>query len=256
MTDMNGEIIPLWQPPGFSTHLIARRISESLGVKTSHTGTLDPMAEGVIIILTDELRNKKYDYASWLKTYEFDLVLGIATDTFGFLGKLTKETIPTEISHGNITKVIKEFAGEYEQEVPPYSAIKIKGKPLHWYARNNRLNEVEIPTRTGKIKQIEVVDIGSKCLDQLIPEQIARIKSIEGDLRQEEIIQQWDQIGENPELQIVKTRVTTTKGLYVRRLATDIAEKLDTTGIAVNIVRIQNGDYTKENSKKVQVYGM
>lgn len=244
------KIIPIWQPPGHSTHILSKKVAESLGVKTSHTGTLDPMAEGVVIILSDEERLKKYEYAKWLKTYEFEIVLGIKTDSGDGLGMIESISMPTrQMSEAFLGATLASFLGEYTQKVPSYSAIKVKGKPMHWWARNNRLNEVGVPVRHGKIHNIELIGITEISATDFIPELCDRIKLIEGDLRQDVVLAQWKEFSRTHDSQCFQkicVRVEMTKGLYVRTLASDICEKLGTCGFVYRLVRTQNGEYTKD----------
>lgn len=250
---MEKEVLPIWQPQGYSTHIIAAKIAEKYGIKTSHTGTLDPMAEGVIIILLGETRLKKYEYAHWIKEYEFEIVFGIETDSQDGLGLITRSEKPIEkkLSRNMIQNTLNSFQGNYEQKIPPYSAIKVSGKPLHWWARNNKTHQIEIPTRKGQIKKLQLIDMYEKNIPNWVETNVDSIYKVTGNLRQDLIIKQWQKFKSSynsNKLSIVKLRVEMTKGLYVRSLAIDIARQLETVGITNNIRRVKNGRYTEENS--------
>ena len=240
-------ILPVWQPQGESTHEIARKLSIKYGVKTSHTGTLDPMAEGVVIILLGDVRLKKYEYAAWPKTYEFEIVFGISTDTYDGMGVFQRFNLGSP-SEKQVKGVCREFIGSYSQKVPTYSAIKVRGKSLHTYAKNRE--HVSLPERYGYISDLILLSFNSINFCSLSQQVIVQIKKIVGDFRQDEIINQWEKGGPrfNPLLQTAKLRVKMTKGLYVRSLVQDICKKLNTLGIANNIVRVSSGDYNIENS--------
>lgn len=123
--------------------------------KVGHTGTLDPLARGLLIVCTDKdtklvdiLTAKKKEYIATIK-------LGIKTDTLDITGNII------ERSNYNFTKeellrVLNSFLGKSKQQVPIYSAIKIKGKKLYEYARNNI--EVELPVRDIEIYNIELLE--------------------------------------------------------------------------------------------------
>ena len=123
--------------------------------KVGHTGTLDPLARGLLIVCTDKdtklvdiLTAKKKEYIATIK-------LGIKTDTLDITGNII------ERSNYNFTKeellrVLNSFLGKSKQQVPIYSAIKIKGKKLYEYARNNI--EVELPVRDVEIYNIELLE--------------------------------------------------------------------------------------------------
>jgi tRNA pseudouridine55 synthase len=257
------KILPIWQPVGHSTHIIAKKTSEKFGVKTSHTGTLDPMAEGVIIVLLGEERLKKKEYAKWPKTYEFDVTLGISTDTYDSLGLVKDVSFVEKATEGlknKLNQVVQELKGDYVQKVPPYSAIKIKGNPLHWYARHDKLNEISLPKKEGIIFDIEIKNFKFVNTEKLLEHQLEKIAKVTGDLRQEEITNQWREFLAKEifpkEVPIIKVRAKTSKGLYIRSLSQDICDALDVLGFVSNLVRIQNGSYSRKSSQTLdEVFG-
>lgn len=246
---MNFEIIPIWQPLSCSTHIIAYKISQKLGVKTSHTGTLDPMAEGVIIVLSGETRLKKYEFAFWEKEYEFEILPGVSTDSFDAMGIFYTsssndfEDFPKKTNFS----FLNSFIGPYQQTYPIFSTKVVNKKHLHEHARANA--SVELPKKEGEIK--ELVFLGEKKIEkaEVLNSIISRISKIKGDFRQEEIISQWKNSKLPPKLPIYKFKVRMSKGLYVRSLAQDICKRVNSTGICYSIVRTKNGDFSKENSK-------
>ena len=149
-------ILPLWQPVGNSTNLIAHKISEKLKVKTSHTGTIDPMAEGVIIVLLGEERLKKYEYAKWIKGYEFEIIFGISTDTYDGMGLIVKKDLKKILKKETLLNLKSKFSGKYLQKIPPYSTKKIHGKHMHEFARSGL--SVELPIKAGKLYQFTLIE--------------------------------------------------------------------------------------------------
>lgn len=230
---MKEDILPIWQPVGFSTHEIARKLAEKHGVKTSHTGVIDPMAEGVVIVLLGEERLKKYEYAKWKKAYEFEVVFGLKTDTYDGLGLVEICGDDVVIEKKSLEDVLTRFVGPYTQQYPAYSSKVVKGKPLHWYSRNEKLDEVDIPEKSGEIYSIELLDLNKIDLSDVVSDVISRVDLVEGDFRQEKIKGRWDStlrdVGDLS-LSIAKVRVCMSKGMYVRGLAVDIASKLNTCG--------------------------
>lgn len=254
MTNQIPKIISLWQPVGSSTHILAKKIAQKYGVKTSHTGTLDPMAEGVVIILLGEDRLKKYEYAKWLKTYEFEILFGISTDSLDGLGMITAVDFSKsmDITKSRLDIILSTFTGSYTQSVPVYSAIKVKGKPMHWYARNSQLQGVTVPKRSGEILEISLLDLQELSLNSVINDVNSKISLVKGDLRQNEVKLQWQNFLKNntqESVKLAKIKVQMTKGLYVRSLAQDIAQKLDIPAFTYSIVRTKNGNYSKINSQ-------
>ena len=214
----------------------------------------------MIIVLLGKNRNKKYEYAEWPKTYEFEMVFGLSTDTYDGMGLVTSFH-EGEISERSLKEVLESLKGEYVQDVPPFSSAKVKGKPLHWFARNKLLSGVEIPRKTGEIFEIELLDLYEKDFKHVVRDICKRIDLVTGDFRQDKIKTRWAQLIEAQKdketVQVAKIRVQMSKGLYIRSLSQDIAEKLNTTGFVFKLVRTANGDYTKENSQTLEeVFGL
>ena len=244
------DILPIWQPIGFSTHLITQRVGEKLGVKTSHTGTLDPMAEGVIIVLLGEERLKKEEYALWKKTYEFEIAFGYSTDTFDGMG-LVEETSSRAVAAKDFEEVLKDLVGEYVQEIPKFSTKKVGGKHLHEIAKSD--SPIEKIKKSGEIYELDLINFEEMTQNEMIQHTISKIEKVTGDFRQKEIISRWREIAKNhspsKNTKIAKLWTTLSKGLYVRSLSQDICKKLNTVGFAFSITRTANGDYNKSNCK-------
>ena len=150
-----GGILYVNKPKGITSFDVVKRISNSLGIKKiGHTGTLDPMATGVMIIAFGQATKIVELLSAEDKEYIATAKLGIKTDTYDITGKIldTKE-ITTNI---NIEKVINNFQKTYNQEVPIYSAVKVKGKKLYEYARNNE--KIDLPKKQVTIKKIELLE--------------------------------------------------------------------------------------------------
>lgn len=123
--------------------------------KIGHTGTLDPIATGVLVCLFGKY-TKLVDLLTYLdKEYIAEIKLGIKTDTGDITGSII-ENKSFNITKDNIIKVFEKFPQKYEQTVPKYSAVKINGKKLYEYARNNI--EIELPKREVSIFSLELID--------------------------------------------------------------------------------------------------
>ncbi len=244
------EVISLWQPVGYSTHLIAKRVSEKLNTKVSHTGTLDPMAEGVVIILAGETRKKKYEFAKWLKEYEFEMVFGVSTDTLDGLGipKISNAVFEED----TLKEITKDLIGDYKQKYPVFSAKKVLGKPLHWFARKDKLDTIQIPHKEGVIHDLQLLSINELSFLEISNNVISRVSKITGDLRQEEIKDAWVSLKVSSLFKVAKFKVVLTKGLYVRGLVRDIAHRLNVEAFTYSIKRTKNGEFTRNNSKTLE----
>lgn len=159
--NMHGAII-VNKAPNMTSRDVINILNKKFNTKSiGHTGTLDPIAEGVLVCLigkytklTDILINHDKEYIASFK-------LGILTDTLDITGKILKEE-KVNLTKEEIQKTILSFKGTYNQEVPIYSAVKINGKKLYEYARNNE--EIPLPKREVNIYDIELLNIDNECL--------------------------------------------------------------------------------------------
>ncbi len=123
--------------------------------KVGHTGTLDPLAEGVLVVTIGNATKISELLTSEYKEYIAEAILGIKTDTYDIEGKvIDKKDINNDI---NLKDTISSYKKTYMQEVPIYSAVKVNGKKLYEYARNNE--EVKLPKKKVTIKEIELLSI-------------------------------------------------------------------------------------------------
>ena len=123
--------------------------------KIGHTGTLDPIASGVLVCLIGKYTKLVDLITSYDKTYIATIKLGIKTDSLDETGNII-ETNDNNIKLSDIKKVFQEFPKKYLQTVPKYSAIKINGKKLYEYARNDI--DIELPKREVSIYSLELID--------------------------------------------------------------------------------------------------
>ena len=134
---------------------VVNEISHLFGIKkVGHTGTLDPLAEGVLIVCIGKATKIVELLTAKDKEYVAGVKLGIKTDSYDITGKVLAEKEVPKIS--NLEEVINSFKKTYQQEVPIYSAVKVDGKKLYEYARNNK--EVELPKKEVTIKEIELLE--------------------------------------------------------------------------------------------------
>lgn len=161
INNMQGAII-VNKAPDMTSRDVINILNKKFNTKSiGHTGTLDPIAEGVLVCLigkytklTDILINHDKEYIASFK-------LGILTDTLDITGKILKEE-KVNLTKEEIQKTILSFKGTYNQEVPIYSAVKINGKKLYEYARNNE--EITLPKREVNIYDIELLNIDNEII--------------------------------------------------------------------------------------------
>ena len=149
-------IININKPKDYTSRDIVNIVSKTLNTKKcGHTGTLDPIASGVLIICTGEDTKLVELLTSSYKEYIATFKLGIETDTFDITGTVTKTSNKTVDKEG-VINTLNSFIKTYEQTPPIYSAIKVNGKKLYEYARNGE--EVDLPKRKVTIKDISLLE--------------------------------------------------------------------------------------------------
>lgn len=196
---------------GSTSRDVVNKIVKKLGIKkVGHTGTLDPIATGVLVICVGKATKVVDLLTSLEKEYIAEVILGIKTDTLDITGNIVSDQ-KVDISVNDVERVLKSFIGKYSQEVPIYSAVKIKGKKLYEYARNNE--EVLLPKREVNIKNIE-------------------------------LISDIYYVNNHP---CFKFKCTVSKGTYIRSLIKDICEKLNVNGTMLNLTRTRQGQFYLED---------
>jgi tRNA pseudouridine55 synthase len=145
------------KPVGMTSHDVVQAIRNGTGLRRAgHTGTLDPRASGVLVILVGPaVRLSEYVSASD-KRYQAIIRLGAKTDTFDADGKFTQSSQPINITEQQFEEVLKTFIGEIEQTPPPYSAVKVQGRKAYEMARKGE--EVELAPRKITVYHLEVLE--------------------------------------------------------------------------------------------------
>lgn len=207
---MDGIII-INKTKGCTSHDIVYKIKKIFNEKTGHTGTLDPMAEGVLPILIGKGTLVSKYLINHDKKYIVKLQLGIKTDTADSEGKVIEEQdVNVELlNEEKIVSILKKFIGKQEQIPPIYSAIKVNGKKLYEYARKGQ--QVELKPRAIEIYDIKLINVDV----------------------------------ENKQIEF---EVFCGKGTYIRSLCEDIATKFETVGYMKDLKRIQVGNFKIEDS--------
>lgn len=163
---MNGILI-VNKSEGFTSRDVVNKLSKIFNTKKiGHTGTLDPIAKGVLVVVIGKYTKLCEDLTQTFKEYIATFKLGILTNTLDITGKILDEKDVT-VTEEEIRNVIASYKCVYDQEVPIYSSVKINGRKLYEYARNGE--NVVLPKRKVDIKNIEVIDINKdivkiKCL--------------------------------------------------------------------------------------------
>lgn len=179
--------------------------------KVGHTGTLDPMATGLLVICVGRATKLVEVLTSHQKEYIASMMFGMKTDTKDITGTVLEQRI-SHVTKEQIEIVLHDMTTTYQQEVPIYSAVKIHGKKLYEYARNGE--QIELPKREVTIEQLKIID--------------------------------WQD--QKQELTFL-TQVS--KGTYIRSLVEDIATHLDTISTMTALTRTKVGNFSLEQANTI-----
>lgn len=205
-------ILNIDKPAGITSYDVVDVIKKVFpGSKVGHTGTLDPVATGVLPILIGDATKLSEELTAENKLYRVKMLLGVETNTYDITGTIMFASVVNQ-DDIYIRERIKRFIGKQEQVPPIYSAIKVDGKRAYQYAREGK--KVEL-----KPREIEIYDINNIAVD----------------LRKHEVT--FD--------------VYCSKGTYVRSLVNDIGKKIGCGATMIELTRLKNGDFVIDKSIKL-----
>lgn len=212
---MNG-ILLVNKKENWTSRDVVNKVGKILGTKkVGHTGTLDPLATGVLVLCIGSATKLNEILTSTYKEYEAEITLGLLTDTLDITGNELKEE-KVKVNKEQILETLNKMTGKYVQEVPIYSAVKVNGRKLYDYARAGE--SVELPKREVDIKELEL---------------IGNIKYTDNKT-------------------IFNIRCLVSKGTYIRALVNDIANSLNTIGVMSKLTRTKQGKFKLENCYKIE----
>lgn len=187
------------------------RALEQKKLKVGHAGTLDPLATGVMVICTGKATKRIEELQLGRKEYTATLQLGATTPSYDLEHEIDAHYPTEHITEERILEVLKQFTGDIQQVPPVFSACKVDGKRAYDYARKGK--DVELKAKNITIDELEMLRFDAKTME-------------------------------------LDIRVKCSKGTYIRSLARDIGEALDSGAHLTALRRTQVGDYRVENAFK------
>lgn len=235
------------------------RHTRYVNLKMTYAGRLDPMAEGLLLVLSGEKNKEREKYTGLDKDYEFEFILGVETDTYDVLGKIVahqdvKKVDGTALlSEETVAKALSTYKGTFVQKYPAYSSKVIDGVPLFDLARKGKMAGVVLPEHEVTVQSIALtgsyvvhaVDFQKTITDA--------ISAVTGDFRQADILALWNTYFAEQApatITVYKARVSCGSGFYVRQLVSDIGRDLGVGAVTTAIVRTRVGEYTIKDSVK------
>lgn len=225
----------------------------------AYAGRLDPMASGKLLILIGEECRHQENYHALDKQYRFQILFGVSSDSGDVLGLVSEGGNKTP-SKKSIVEALVNFIGKIELPYPIFSSKTVKGKPLHTWTMEGRLDEIEIPTKKSVVYKLELVnyqilsrlevfDYATSKIE-LIPKVTDVRKALGNDFRRPEIRQAWADFLSQGQVDntfaVVTLDCLASSGTYMRTLAEIIAESLNSKGLAYSIDRLEIGVFNKE----------
>lgn len=221
-------------------------------VKLGHAGRLDPMAEGLLTVLVGDETRLVHALRAQAKTYEVDVLFGVATDSFDELGLVTRVG-GTELGEAAISRACAGFVGPYLQRYPPFSQARVNGRSLIALSREGAV--VERPTAERELYEVALLGVATTTGAVACERALRRVARVHGDFRQGAIGDRWAAatVGrEDLRLTVASLRVRCSAGTYMRALAVDLGDALGVPAIASRIRRTAAGDLTLAGARTLE----
>lgn len=251
-------VLPVYKPVSW-TPLDAveayRRKHASASETIAYAGRLDPMAEGLMILLTGDDLKKRDEYQLLSKTYEVDIVWGMSTDTYDIMGLPTTRTPQSPPQDSRVRAEIANMEGEHIQSYPPYSSARVNGKPLFYWARNGMPPDLQIPSKPVTVKTVAISGRRDISIGELLLIQKERLHKVRGQFRQQEIIQAWDhqfRDMQDTQLPVYTAVISSSGGTYMRSLVNEAGDRLGCGAFCLRILRTHVGQYSIESSEQLE----
>lgn len=216
-------ILPIYKPVGITSFDVIREFKRAqftgrnpVKYKVGHGGTLDPFADGVLLLLLGKATKRMNELSSLPKTYRATAILGASSDTLDRTGKIDarRQTLDSSLTMAMIKQVAEKFVGEIEQVIPDYSATKINGVPRYKLARRGEVME----------KKSKLVNIYSLKIEKMEDNKVTFL-------------------------------TTVSSGTYIRQLSYDIFKTLGIESYLESLTRTKIGDFSLEQCTKIEDMG-
>lgn len=248
------KIINLYKPLGLTPLQAIEKFREKHKpyhvVKMGYAGRLDPMAEGVLLVLIGDENKNIRQYLSLDKEYKAKILFGFSSDSHDVLGIAKKGNL-SEINIKELKKKLKNIKGNYEQKIPKYSSYRVKGKPMFYYALKGE--KIEDVKKNVKIKDVKIRNVYKISSNKLLKLIVNKIKKVDGNFRQKEIKERWKDLLENSDDRffVAEVVVECSSGTYIRAIADDAGSDYN-GGLLLSLKRTRVGRFEIKNSKKLK----
>ncbi len=212
-------ILNLYKPKGVSSFNFINRYKKKMGYsKIGHAGTLDPLAEGVLVVLTDKDTKRQNEFMKQDKVYIAEILLGAFSESFDLEKPLIFSEKAPNLDKLHVLEILNSLKGSLTLPAPIYSAKVISGKRLYKYAKQG-ISEIELPKVTSQIEFINLLDF--RYLDH-----------------------------NSQNYPLLTVEIGCSSGTYIRAIANHLGELLQTKGVLYSLKRTKVGDFRIEDSTK------
>lgn len=220
--------------------------------RLGHAGRLDPMAEGLLTVLVDDETRDAPTLRTQDKTYEIDVALGLATDSFDSFGLVTDVAPDFSPDDDAFTRACRAWEGAVAQRYPPFSQARVAGRSLLAWGAAGLAMERPVATRT--IASITALGRRVEAGEAIVAEAVRRAGLVRGELRQEAIAARWrarEAALTGRSVAVVSLRVACSAGTYMRSLAHDLGAAVGAPSIAWRIRRTRAGELRVEDARRL-----
>ncbi len=232
---------------GESVNRFRSQYQKYMSSKITYAGRLDPLAEGLLLLLTDNDVHKKPEFLLVDKTYQVEFMLGYQTDSYDILGLITSIQNSTNIDQEELHQKIIDTQKTTSQIYPPYSSKTVQGKPMWRWSRDGHISDITAPEQNISVKRSRYISSRVISINDFKKEYIYPLTHVQGDFRQSDIISKWEDVfdKQNHKKNIIlyTAEFSVSSGTYIRSLIHNIGIELGVGGVCVKISRSQVGNF-------------
>lgn len=256
-------LIPVYKPQGpTSTDIVAAYKNHAGANNVIHTGALDPMADGVLLLAVGTVdEREKESLMSLKKKYVYTGLLGFRTDTWDLLGLVTSLGMRPWVDESVLAEYITGYVGVHEQQVPIFSNMYYKNKRMYAWARAGQAHLVPPLFRQRTIDSHEFFSLKKLAPSHILEHIITRVGRVHGDFRQQMILQGWHdtfqlvtkRTGDQQMYTLWDAEVEVEKGTYVRSIVDHVGNTFGCGAVTWAITRTAVGTYTLNDCMQIPV---
>lgn len=250
----SNNIIPVWKPVGVTPlqmiEVVQEKIPSLQDATIGYAGRLDPLAEGVLLLTVDQANADRKQYEQLDKQYRFEVLFGMQTDSYDLMGLFTADPAVCSPTQELVHAHCLESIGSFQQPYPPFSAVRVNGKPLYYWARHGKLDRVAIPEKNVTVTEYRLLSLNSVSGASIADLAIQNVSLVSGQFRQQSIIDQWRQFANrhaSSSFSRAELVVSCSTGTYVRGLAHALGTTLGCGAVCSRIIRESVGAYTAQS---------